>query len=150
MHKHVISIAKAFALVAFLAWGLLFPLHSNGIEPQLSPQPWVIKRYPIDKNKLNGNRQFSNVKSSTNRPFVVQVTDTLGNAISRAEVYFTITSWPDKANGQRLTTYSTVTDSLGQAHTTIFLGDTEGEYIVSAGVKSSIPNQVALFTATAR
>lgn len=150
MHKHGISIAKAFALVAFLAWGLLFPLHSNGIEPQLSPQPWVIKRYPIDKNKLNGNRQFSNVKSSTNRPFVVQVTDTLGNAISRAEVYFTITSWPDKANGQRLTTYSTVTDSLGQAHTTIFLGDTEGEYIVSAGVKSSIPNQVALFTATAR
>ena len=80
-------------------------------------------------------------------PFVVTVTDANTNLISGFGVAFAIASVPAGAAGQSLSVSNTTTSVSGQASTLLTLGDTPGNYIVTA-TSGTLSGSPVTFTAT--
>lgn len=97
-----------------------------------------------------GDKQYSSINSRLPKPFIVQVTDTLGNPVKGARVYFEVIKAPDGAKDYQLERVIVFSNSDGIARTHLRLGDKEGEYQVVAKIKGSIISSFTLFTVYAR
>lgn len=100
--------------------------------------------------KSAGDKQYSSINSRLPKPFIVQVTDTLGNPVKGARVYFEVIKAPDGAKDYQLERVIVFSNSDGIARTHLRLGDKEGEYQVVAKIKGSIISSFTLFTVYAR
>ena len=80
----------------------------------------------------SGDSQSGKTSVALANPFVVVVKDAYGNVVSGASVTFAISSVPGGATGQVLSVASATTDASGQAQTTLTLGNTAGQYQVTA------------------
>ncbi|MCA1800339.1 MAG: Ig-like domain-containing protein, partial [Actinobacteria bacterium] len=94
----------------------------------------------------SGNNQTGTVAQPLENPFTVRVTDQFGNPVEGQNVTFEITDTPPAAVGQSLSEESVVTNSGGEAFSTLTLGTTPGTYEVTttAGASGEV-----IFTATA-
>mgnify|MGYP000876397307 CR=1 FL=1 len=100
--------------------------------------------------KSAGDKQYSSINSRLPKPFIVQVTDTLGNPVKGARVYFEVIKAPDGAKDYQLERVIVFSNSDGIARTHLRLGDKEGEYQVVAKIKGSVLSSFTLFTVYAR
>ncbi|MGE0078456.1 MAG: Na/Pi symporter [Bacteroidales bacterium] len=100
--------------------------------------------------KSSGEGQFAQIETRLPSPFIVQVTDTLGNPMKGVRVYFEIVKYPYGATGFQLERVSVFTNSEGLARTHLRLGNKEGEYQVVAKIKGSTIPAFTLFTVYAR
>ena len=91
--------------------------------------------------RISGNNQTATVSTELSDPFVVEVRDQDGDALSGVTVAFAVT-----AGGGTLSTASVTTGSNGRASSTLTLGSTAGTNTVTA-TASSITTPVT-FTAT--
>ena len=91
---------------------------------------------------ISGNNQIDTVSTTLSTPYVVEVRDQNGDALSGITVAFAVT-----AGGGSLSASSVTTDSSGQAESTLTLGSTTGTNTVTA-TASGITAPVT-FTATA-
>jgi hypothetical protein len=98
-------------------------------------------------SQTSGDGQTSAILTSLSQPFVVTVTDSLGNPVSGVAVDFTIASVPPGATGQSLSVTSTNTDLNGRASSTLTLGSIVGTYTVSATSAGLVGSPVG-FSAT--
>ena len=92
--------------------------------------------------RVSGNNQTDTVSTSLDNPFVIEVRDQDGDALSGVTVAFAVT-----AGGGSLSASSVTTGSNGSAQATLTLGSTAGTNTVTAtatGVTTSVT-----FTATA-
>lgn len=94
---------------------------------------------------LSGDGQIQPTGSLLQQPFVVTVSDTYGNVVPGDTVQFVVSA-PSGATGYSLTASNVVTDALGQAQTTLRLGNFPGNYMTSAIIAGLPP---VAFTATA-
>ncbi|MBA3393087.1 MAG: Ig-like domain-containing protein [Deltaproteobacteria bacterium] len=91
---------------------------------------------------VSGNNQSTTAGSALAAPFVVAVKDAAGNPIPGFAVNFAVA-----AGGGTLSAASVVTNSLGQAQTTLTLGKTAGTNTVTANA-SGLTGSPVTFTAT--
>ena len=77
--------------------------------------------------EVSGDDQSSQVSTALDAPFVVEVRDQNGDALSGVTVAFAVT-----AGGGTLSASSVTTDSSGQAESTLTLGSTVGTNTVTA------------------
>ena len=96
----------------------------------------------------SGNSQSGLGLASLASPFVVTVTDAVGNPVSGAGVTFAVAAVPGSAAGQSLGTTNAVTDVNGQAASLLTLGNTVGNYTVTA-TAAGLTGSPVTFTATA-
>jgi hypothetical protein len=96
----------------------------------------------------SGNNQNGPINSTLPNPLVVCVTDSLGNPVYGVTVTFTITSTPAGATGQNLSATQVATGTDGRALTFLRLGNTVGNYTVTAA-KGGLAGSPVTFTATA-
>ncbi|MCX6133645.1 MAG: Ig-like domain-containing protein [Ignavibacteriales bacterium] len=80
----------------------------------------------------DGNNQTGLAANTLSEPLAVAVTDTFGNVKPGVTVNYALTSFPDSATGQMLTSTSAVTNSDGEASVRLTLGSRIGLYTVSA------------------
>jgi len=99
-------------------------------------------------NLTSGDSQSGKVSVALANPFVVTVKDTYGNVVSGTSVTFAISSVPSGATGQALSVTSTTTDANGRAQTTLTLGNTAGQYNVTA-TSTGLTGSPITFTSTA-
>ena len=97
-----------------------------------------------------GNSQVGLVSHTLPTPFVVQVTDTSGNAVPAAglSVSFGIASTPGGASGQSLSATTAMTGANGQAASLLTLGSALGTYTITASA-AGLSGSPVTFTATA-
>jgi adhesin/invasin len=95
-----------------------------------------------------GNNQQSAINTMLPQPLVVTITDASNNPVSGVSVAFAIDSVPNGAQGQNLSVSEIVTDSLGQAATSLTLGDKVGVYKVTA-TSAGLTGSPVTFYATA-
>lgn len=79
-----------------------------------------------------GNAQTGLISTALPMQLVVTTTDAFGNPVKNTAVTFTIASVPSGAIGANLSVINTVTDNLGQASTSLTVGDKTGTYTVTA------------------
>ena len=91
---------------------------------------------------ISGNNRTAAVNTTLSTPFVVEVRDQDGDALSGITVAFAVT-----AGGGTLSASSVTTDASGRAQSTLTLGSTVGTNTVTASV-SGITGSIT-FTATA-
>ncbi len=96
----------------------------------------------------SGDNQNGTVGTSLAAPFVVTVSDSLGNAVKGVQVQFTVSNAPAGATGQGLSVLSAQTDSLGHVSTILALGNKAGVYNVQA-TSNGLKNSPYTFTARA-
>jgi len=92
-----------------------------------------------------GNRQLVKAKSET-QPIIARLTDAYNNPLPNHPIVFSIAVFPGGATGQRFTKDTVTTDSLGEAKTTLIIGNKPGIYQIRA-VSAGLSPQ--LFIATA-
>jgi hypothetical protein len=80
----------------------------------------------------SGNNQSGVIYSTLPMPFVITITDSLGNPVPAVGVHFAMMSAPDGAVGASLSVANATTDERGQATTTLTLGSKVGSYAVTA------------------
>ncbi len=97
---------------------------------------------------VSGGNQSGAATHSLANPFVTAIKDTYGNPVEGTSVSFAISSTPSGASGQSLSSESGISDSNGQVSTTLTLGDTAGEYKVTA-TATGLSGSPITFTATA-
>lgn len=143
-------------IISTLKWSiilLLFVLFLNkGVasEQQTTNILNVEKFVEGGSVKSAGDKQYSSINSRLPKPFIVQVTDTLGNPVKGARVYFEVIKAPDGAKDYQLERVIVFSNSDGIARTHLRLGDKEGEYQVVAKIKGSVLSSFTLFTVYAR
>ncbi|HTY36806.1 MAG TPA: Ig-like domain-containing protein [Bacteroidota bacterium] len=98
--------------------------------------------------QVSGNNQSQVANSVLGLPMVVSVVDAYGNAVSGTTISFGITSVPNGASGQSLSSMSVATDANGQASTLLTLGNKAGQYVVSA-ISGTLTGSPINFVATA-
>lgn len=81
-------------------------------------------------------------------PLVVKVTDEHGNLVSGISVSWSITEFPTGAVWQELSNASSITDSAGEAHTTLILGEKAGLYKVDASISDADGSPVTFSVTT--
>ncbi|MBU4251765.1 MAG: Ig-like domain-containing protein [Candidatus Omnitrophica bacterium] len=96
----------------------------------------------------SGDSQSGKVSVALANPFVASVKDTYGNVVSGASVTFAISSVPSGATGQVLSVTSATTSANGQAQTVLTLGNTAGQYQVTA-TSTGLTGSPITFTSTA-
>ena len=79
-----------------------------------------------------GDRQVGKITTALATPLTVTVTDLGGNTAAGVTVNFVLTNAPAGATGQALSEINPITDSYGQATTSLMLGNKIGEYRVNA------------------
>lgn len=79
-----------------------------------------------------GGNQTKTVGTFLDQPFVVRITDRALNPVAGIPVEFRILEAPASAVGHQLSVTSTVTDSFGEAKSTLKLGTKVGSYRVRA------------------
>lgn len=95
----------------------------------------------------SGNNQSQPINTIL-QPFIVRVTDSSGVAIAGENVTFEIIQIPTGATGHMLSRTTIQTDSIGNASTTLTLGNKVGIYSVAATIAGVSDNPV-LFTTSA-
>lgn len=134
----------------FLLFFLLFSTNGFAFELQ-TPNILNVEKYVEGGSvKSAGDKQYAQINSRLPKPFIVQVTDSLGNPVKGARVYFEIVKVPDGAVEYQLERVIVFSNSEGIARTHLRLGDKEGEYQVVAKIKGSIISSFTLFTVFAR
>ena len=103
---------------------------------------------PVRLLLTSGNGQTGQVTTQLARPFVVTVTDSVGNSVPGAIVRFALGTIPAGSVAQTLTDTVATTDANGEATTTLRLGTKAGEYTVTAS-SGSLQGSPATFAATA-
>jgi hypothetical protein len=96
---------------------------------------------PSRVQEFTGNRQAATVGTTLGSPFVVEVLNAKGQPVGGVTVRFAVT-----AGGGTVSPEEAVTNSSGQARTTLALGPSAGAQTVTAAVERLPP---VLFTATA-
>jgi len=96
----------------------------------------------------SGDNQNGVVGTVATNPFVVTVTDSLGNPAKDVFVQFNLTNSPAGATGQSLSRSAATTDSLGHASTLLTFGNKPGTYNVQAS-STGLKNSPFMFTAKA-
>jgi autotransporter-associated beta strand protein len=96
----------------------------------------------------SGNNQSGVAGAALANPFVVTVTDALGNPVSGRSVSFAIATVPSGATGQLLDPTFMTTLANGQAQSTLTLGGTSGPYTVTA-TSPGLSGSPVTFTASA-
>ncbi|MDD5464725.1 MAG: hypothetical protein PHP73_00005 [Candidatus Omnitrophica bacterium] len=91
---------------------------------------------PTAMSKISGDNPLGKKVTEILAPFVIQVVDATSTPIPNVTVNFTIASAPGGATGQALSAAQAVTDSTGQASTSLTLGDKTGTYTVTASYLS--------------
>lgn len=99
---------------------------------------------PIFMLLADGDNQTGLAANTLSEPLVVAVTDSFGNAKQGVLVNYSITSAPDSATGQSLTSSSVVTDVDGVASVRLTLGSRLGAYRVTA-TSASLTGSPAVF-----
>ena len=94
-----------------------------------------------------GNGQTGLISTTLPMQLVVTSTDAFGSPVKNTAVTFAIASSPSGAVGQSLSVINTVTDDLGQASTSLTLGDKTGTYTVNA-TSPFIAGSLVRFSAT--
>ena len=97
---------------------------------------------------VSGNSQSQVVKTALTQPFVVALADTFGNPVQAINVRFAISGIPTGASTQMLSDTLVATSALGQAQTTLTLGDSVGTYQVTAS-SVSLQDSSVVFSAMA-
>lgn len=115
----------------------------SAIAPKLSGSPvtFIARATPgaaANMSATSAESQSGKIKQALANPFGVVVTDTEGNAVSGAEVIFTIKA-PSGANGHGLNPTAAKTAESGAVATALTLGDKTGKYIVEAGLNGLVP-----------
>ncbi len=99
---------------------------------------------------VSGSGQFGFSGTTLSFPFVVRVEDYDGNPVPNIEINWTLDDWPSGASGQSLSDYNSLTNTTGEATTTLTLGDKAGIYNVSAAnLTLSLVGEPVLFNASA-
>ena len=100
-----------------------------------------------DITLVSGSCQSGSVSTVLANPFVVKVTDSQGNAVSDISIGWSITEVPYGSSGYVLSSSTTVTDSDGEAESTLTIGNKAGLYKVEASC-SGLSGSPVGFTAT--
>lgn len=108
----------------------------------------AVKTTPRTIALTAGNNQNAPVTSPLANPFVVTVSDSLGNPVPGVTVAFAITEVPENATGQTLSLSQVNTDNLGRAAAILTLGTRPGIYRAQASALGLTGNPIT-FTATA-
>jgi hypothetical protein len=102
----------------------------------------VVTGPPANLLIISGAGQSGTVGQALGSAFTVKVTDAGGNPVSGVAVVFAVTG-----GGGTLSATSTVTDSLGQAYSTLTLGPSSGVNTVTA-TSGTLAGSPVTFTAT--
>lgn len=110
----------------------------------------TIQKYSAQGSvKVSGDEQWARAGERLYHPFIVSVTDSVGNPAPGVRVMFDFARVPIGAKGYELERYEVFTNSLGMARTSLHLGDKEGEYQISATIQTKGPQNFVIFTAYA-
>ncbi len=90
---------------------------------------------------VSGNGQAGEPGATLANPFYVQVTDAYGNPLSAVQV-----NWQALTAGDRLSTASTITNSLGLTERHLTMGPAYGEHIVTATIAGTNISQTFVAT----
>lgn len=107
-------------------------------RPEFEWQPFAVA-------ERSGNRQLVKAKAET-QPIVATLKDAFDNPLPNNAVVFKIVAVPNGAVGQRFTADTVLTDSLGDARTTLIIGNRPGQYQIQATIANIAPQT---FIATA-
>ncbi|MDP3042606.1 MAG: Ig-like domain-containing protein [Candidatus Omnitrophota bacterium] len=130
-----VSLANGATLTAYKAETASFSVSEVGQSYAVFPLTVTVtapSASAANMSLASGDSQSGKVSVALANPFVVTVKDAYGNAVSGASVTFAISSVPGGATGQVLSVTSATTDASGQAQTTLTLGNTAGQYQVTA------------------
>ena len=88
-------------------------------------------------HKISGDDQTQTIANVLDSPFVVEVRDQNGNAMSGVTVNFAIRSGDELVSDGSVSDATDTTDTNGRAETTLTLGSTAGENIVRATISGA-------------
>ncbi len=111
------------------------------IDVTVSQQRQAIRRTATVLSKVSGDNQSAPIRTALSDPLVVEVRDELGRLVEGAEVQFEL------ADGGGTLDPISITDTTGQASTTLVFGDNSGEFTVEASIPGS--DQSVLYTVKA-
>ena len=124
---------------------------SNIVQPDSLKSFLLLNRIEkLGGDKTSGNNQHHVVGKKLKQPFLVRVLDTLGNPVHDVRVYFEVVKTPEKSEGYEIEPRHEKTDTLGIAQCFLTLGDINGEYQVSAKIRTDHLESFVLFTAHAK
>lgn len=112
---------------------------------------YIIEKYSVNTNIVgSGDNQICNINDILDFPIQIIVKDSLGNPVPNFPVSFNFISYPKKSKYFELDSTVKHTDINGVATNTIKLGSKEGEYLISAKIKSLNNKNFEIFTESAR
>lgn len=117
------------------------------LSGNLYAQHFTIQKYIAQGGvKASGDEQWARAGETLSHPLAVIVYDSAGNPVAGVKVNFEIIRAPLDSKNYKLERYETYTNSKGIAHTLLKVGDKEGEYQVSASIKSQSGQNFLIFT----
>jgi len=96
---------------------------------------------------VSGDGQTGIISATLSAAFFVVVSDTYGNPVADTSVGFAVSDYPSGASGYEVSADEVATDADGQASTFLTLGNTRGEYEVSA-TSTDLSGSPVTFSAT--
>ena len=118
--------------------------------------PYTVSTYKLSKplsisiTNYSGDKQSQKVNTKLKNTIKVKVTDSNNNTASNVGVIFRILSSPQNSKKFKITKQIVYTDTLGIAETEVYLGDKQGEYIISAQLKDNTLGKLLIYSFTAR
>ena len=146
-----VSVAGGATLTAYKAETASLSVSEVGQNYSVFPLAVTVTAPAANATSMSlasGDSQSGKVSVALANPFVASVKDAYGNAVSGASVTFAISSVPAGATGQALSVASATTDANGQAQTVFTLGNTAGQYQITA-TSSGLTGSPITFTSTA-
>lgn len=99
---------------------------------------------------LSGNNQSGSVRTSLPSALTLKVVDPYNNPLNNIGVNFALTSTPPGSTNQSISNNTAITNSSGNASTTLTFGNKAGTYVVTGTLTTGITNTVTFYeTATA-
>lgn len=94
---------------------------------------------------ISGNNQAASVGNQLPNSFVVRVVDPYANAIPNIGVNFAVAVSPFGTTNYSLSNTSGITNSLGNAATSLTFGNRAGNYVVTAGLNVGLAHQTSFY-----
>lgn len=117
------------------------------LSGNLYAQHFLIQKYSAEGGvKASGDEQWARAGETLSHPLAVIVYDSAGNPAAGVKVNFEVIRAPLNSKNYELERYESYTNSKGIAHTLFKVGDKEGEYQVSARIKSQSSQNFLIFT----
>ncbi len=139
-----------FRILGLILLNINLTINISAQKQDTVPIYTIIKPISINNPNFSGDNQIQIANTKLKNSIKVKVINSSSKAVYNTRVIFRKLTSPEGSKNFKITKQISHTDSLGIAETEIYLGDKEGEYIISVQLENNSSEKPLIFHFTAR